>query len=95
MSTEQEKIHHIGEWAHLRNTSPEIAHAIFELADYDEVLAEKSGKKVAMKCFHWHLPKPIKSACFGENRLSNERMSDIDRIIAEIFPSHLKLSGHD
>jgi len=41
MSTDKEKVHHIGEWAGLRNTSPEIAHAIFELADYDEVLAEK------------------------------------------------------
>jgi len=41
MSTDQEKLHHIREWAGLRNTSPEIAQAIFELADYDEVLAEK------------------------------------------------------
>jgi len=41
MSTDQEKQHHIGEWADLRNTSPEIAQAIFELANYDEILAEK------------------------------------------------------
>ncbi|MCS3431571.1 YccJ family protein [Klebsiella sp. BIGb0407] len=41
MSTDKEKLHHVGEWASLRNTSPEIAQAIFELADYDEVLAEK------------------------------------------------------
>ncbi|CCJ83818.1 Putative cytoplasmic protein [Cronobacter dublinensis 582] len=31
----------MGEWASLRNTSPEIAEAIFEVADYDEVMAEK------------------------------------------------------
>ena len=28
----QAKAHHIGEWASLRNTSPEIAEAIFEVA---------------------------------------------------------------
>lgn len=41
MTREQNKTHHIGEWAALRNTSPEIAEAIFELANYDEKLAEK------------------------------------------------------
>lgn len=33
--------HHIAEWARLRETSIEIAHAIFELAKNDEVLAQK------------------------------------------------------
>ena len=32
--------HHIADWARLRQTSVEIAHAIFELAKIDEVLAE-------------------------------------------------------
>ncbi|VEB98893.1 Uncharacterised protein [Cedecea lapagei] len=41
MTTTQAKAHHVGEWASLRNTSPEIAEAIFELAKYDEKLAEK------------------------------------------------------
>ncbi|SQC93892.1 Uncharacterised protein [Cedecea neteri] len=41
MTTSQAKAHHVGEWASLRNTSPEIAEAIFELAKYDEKLAEK------------------------------------------------------
>jgi len=41
MSTEQSKAHHVGEWASLRHTSPEIAEAIFEVADYDERLAEE------------------------------------------------------
>ncbi len=50
MPTQESKSHHVGEWASLRNTSPEIAEAIFEVADYDEVMAEKSGKKAAMKC---------------------------------------------
>ncbi|MCE0488559.1 YccJ family protein [Pantoea sp. Mb-10] len=41
MSTEQSKAHHVGEWATLRHTSPEIAEAIFEVANYDERLAEE------------------------------------------------------
>lgn len=35
------KDHHISEWAKVRETSIEIAQAIFELAKNDEVLAEK------------------------------------------------------
>ena len=41
MPTQEGKAQHIGEWASLRNTSPEIAEAIFELAKYDEKAAEK------------------------------------------------------
>lgn len=41
MSTDPHKTHHVHEWANLRNTSVEIANAIFELAKYDEKLAEK------------------------------------------------------
>lgn len=41
MSIDRDKLHHIGEWASLRNTSLEIAQAIFQLAHYDETLAEK------------------------------------------------------
>lgn len=41
MSTQESKAHRVGEFATLRNTSPEIAEAIFELADYDEKLAEQ------------------------------------------------------
>lgn len=41
MATEQSKAHHVGEWATLRHTSPEIAEAIFEVANYDERLAEE------------------------------------------------------
>ena len=41
MSTNQSKAHHVGEWASLRHTSPEIAEAIFEVANYDERLAEE------------------------------------------------------
>lgn len=41
MSNIQAKAHHVGEWASLRHTSPEIAEAIFEVANYDERLAEE------------------------------------------------------
>ena len=41
MATEQSKAHHVGEWATLRHTSPEIAEAIVEVANYDERLAEE------------------------------------------------------
>lgn len=34
-------LHHITEWAKVRETSIEIAQAIFELANNDEVLAEQ------------------------------------------------------
>ncbi|EUM03854.1 TPA: YccJ family protein [Klebsiella aerogenes] len=40
MPNQEAKAHHVGEWASLRNTSLEIAEAIFELANYDEKLAE-------------------------------------------------------
>ncbi|MBK0004711.1 hypothetical protein IBT47_15905 [Erwinia sp. S43] len=41
MATQQSKAHHVGEWAALRCTSLEIAEAIFEVANYDERLAEQ------------------------------------------------------
>ncbi|MCW0347912.1 YccJ family protein [Pantoea ananatis] len=41
MSNSQAKAHHVGEWASLRHTSTEIAEAIFEVANYDERLAEE------------------------------------------------------
>lgn len=50
MPTQEAKAHHVGEWASLRNTSPEIAEAIFEVAGYDEKMRKRFGKKVAMKC---------------------------------------------
>ncbi|EXU73668.1 MULTISPECIES: YccJ family protein [Erwinia] len=40
MTTQQSKAHRVGEWASLRATSVEIAEAIFEVANYDERLAE-------------------------------------------------------
>ncbi len=50
-ANQEAKAHRVGEWASLRNTSPEIAEAIFEVAHYDE----KTGRKIweegkAMRC---------------------------------------------
>lgn len=41
MADQQNKAHHVAEWASLRNTSLEIAEAIFELCNYDEKKAEQ------------------------------------------------------
>lgn len=55
MQNQQSKAHQDGEWASLRNTSPEIAEAIFEVADYDEKLAEQiwenGSDEVLLKAF--------------------------------------------
>ncbi len=40
MPTQEAKAHRGGGWASLRNTSPEIAEAIFEVAHDEEKLAE-------------------------------------------------------
>ncbi len=41
MPTQEAKAHHVGEWASLRNTSFRDRRSDFELAKYDEKLAEK------------------------------------------------------
>ncbi|WP_058913154.1 YccJ family protein [Entomohabitans teleogrylli] len=41
MPSQESKAHHVAEWASLRNTSLEIAEAIFEVAKYDEKRAEQ------------------------------------------------------
>lgn len=55
MPSQEAKAHRVGEWASVRNTSPEIAEAIFEVADFDEVLAEKiweeGSDEVLMRAF--------------------------------------------
>lgn len=41
MNSTKKEIHEIRSWASIRETSIEIAEAIFELANYDEKLAEQ------------------------------------------------------
>ncbi|VEA77797.1 putative cytoplasmic protein [Salmonella enterica subsp. arizonae] len=73
MPTQEAKTHRVGEWASLRNTSPEIAEAIFEVAHYDEKLAEKiweeGSDEVLIKAFE----KTDKDSLFWANRPSNVR----------------------
>lgn len=75
MPTQEAKAHRVGEWASLRNTSPEIAEAIFELADYDEVLAEKiweeGSDEVLMRAFE----KTDKASLFwGEQTIERQNV---------------------
>lgn len=71
MPTQEAKAHRVGEWASLRNTSPEIAEAIFEVAHYDEKLAEKiweeGSDEVLIKAFE----KTDKDSLFWANKSSN------------------------
>ncbi|WP_392562889.1 YccJ family protein [Orbus sturtevantii] len=41
MNSTKKALHEIKAWANLRQTSLEIAEAIFELANYDDAVAEK------------------------------------------------------
>ena len=43
MPTQEAKAHHVGEWASLRNTSPEMAEKIWEEGS-DEVLVKAFAK---------------------------------------------------
>ncbi len=78
MPTQESKAHHVGEWASLRNTSPEIAEAIFEVANYDESWLNRFGKKATMKC--WFAPsKPTKTRCSGASKPSNVKRLNVPR----------------
>ncbi len=75
MPTQESKAHHVGEWASLRNTSPEIAEAIFEVAKYDEKLAEQiweeGNDEVLVRAFE----KRIKTRSSGVSKPSNVKTS--------------------
>lgn len=84
MPTQEAKAHHVGEWASLRNTSPEIAEAIFEVAGYDEKMAEKiweeGSDEVLVKAF----AKTDKDSLFWgeqtiERKTFNQRLPHFSR----------------
>ena len=54
MPTQESKAHHVGEWASLRNTSPEIAEAILKSRNTTKNWQSRFGKKAMMKC--WYAP---------------------------------------
>ncbi|KGQ11444.1 Flavoprotein wrbA [Beauveria bassiana D1-5] len=69
------KAHHVGEWASLRNTSPEIAEAIFELAKYDEKLAEKIWEEGSDEVLPLAFAKTDKDSLFwGEQTIERKNV---------------------
>lgn len=79
MPNQEAKAHRVGEWASLRNTSPEIAEAIFELANYDEKLAEKIWEEGSDEVLPLAFAKTDKDSLFWGNKLSNARTCSQDR----------------
>ncbi|SMG59367.1 YccJ family protein [Cedecea sp. NFIX57] len=75
MTTSQSKAHHVGEWANLRQTSPEIAEAIFELAKYDEKLAEKIWEEGSDEVLALAFAKTDKDSLFwGEQTIERKNV---------------------
>ena len=75
MPTQEAKAHHVGEWASLRNTSLEIAEAIFELAKYDEKLAEKIWEEGSDEVLSLAFAKTDKDALFwGEQTIERKNV---------------------
>ncbi|BBQ84439.1 MULTISPECIES: YccJ family protein [Enterobacteriaceae] len=75
MPTQEGKTHHIGEWASLRNTSPEIAEAIFELAKYDEKAAEQIWEEGSDAVLELAFSKTDKDSLFwGEQTIERKNV---------------------
>lgn len=75
MPTQEAKTHHVGEWASLRNTSPEIAEAIFELAKFDEKIAEKIWEEGSDEVLALAFAKTDKDALFwGEQTIERKNV---------------------
>ena len=75
MPNQEAKAHRVGEWASLRNTSPEIAEAIFELANYDEKLAEKIWEEGSDEVLPLAFAKTDKDSLFwGEQTIERKNV---------------------
>ena len=75
MPTQESKAHRVGEWASLRNTSPEIAEAIFEVANYDEKLAEQIWEEGSDEVLERAFGKTDKHALFwGEQTIERKNV---------------------
>ncbi len=75
MPTQEAKAHHVNEWASLRNTSPEIAQAIFELAKYDEKLAEQIWEEGSDEVLALAFSKTDKDSLFwGEQTIERKNV---------------------
>ncbi len=86
MPTQEAKAHRVGEWASLRNTSPEIAEAILKSPIMMKNWRSKFGRKAATKYWRWPLPKPIKMRCSGVNRRLSVKTSDVDHLMRASGP---------
>ncbi len=76
MPTQEAKAHRVGEWASLRNTSPEIAEAIFEVAHYDEKLAEQIWEEGSDEVLALAFAKTDKDSLFwGEQTIERKKTS--------------------
>lgn len=75
MPNQDTKAHHVGEWASLRNTSLEIAEAIFEVAGYDEALAEKIWEEGSDEVLIRAFEKTDKDSLFwGEQTIERQNV---------------------
>ncbi|EHM47202.1 MAG: YccJ family protein [Yokenella regensburgei] len=75
MPTPEAKAHRVGEWASLRNTSTEIAEAIFEVANYDEKLAEQIWEEGSDDVLVRAFKKTDKDALFwGEQTIERKNV---------------------
>ncbi|STS89644.1 Uncharacterised protein [Klebsiella variicola] len=93
MPTQEAKAHRVGEWASLRNTSPEIAEAIFEVAHYDEKLAEQIWEEGSDEVLALAFAKTDKGcAVLGVNRRLSVKTSRTF-ISARSRPNLLKKPG--
>ena len=78
MPTQEAKAHRVGEWASLRNTSPEIAEAIFEVAHYDEKLAEQIWEEGSDEVLALAFAKTDKDALFwGEQTIERKNVEGV------------------
>ena len=75
MPNQQSKAHRVGEWASLRNTSPEIAEAIFEVANYDEKEAERIWEEGSDDVLERAFQKTDKDSLFwGEQTIERKNV---------------------
>jgi hypothetical protein len=88
------KAHRVGEWASLRNTSPEIAEAIFEVAKYDEKLAEQIWEEGSDEVLVRAFEKRTKTRSSGVSKPSNVKTSKRFPIAGVLFISPRYSSPH-
>ena len=78
MPTQEAKAHRVGEWASLRNTSPESAEAMCEVAHYDEKLAEQIWEEGSDEVLALAFAKTDKDSLFwGEQTIERKNVEEV------------------